>query len=137
MTYLLDTDTCIYLLNRRPGYQAILSRIDGLVYGEVLLSAITLAELRFGVAKSVRGAANLEKLKRFLARFEFADFDPDAAAAYGPIRAELEAKGTPIGPLDTLIASQAITTRAVLVTSNIREFSRVRGLRWENWLATA
>ena len=67
---------------------------------------------------------------------ELADFNPEAAVAYWPIRAELEAKGTPIGPLDTLIAAQAITTRAALVTSNVREFSRVRGLRLENWVAT-
>ena len=135
MTYLLDTDTCIYLLNRKPGYQSILSHIDGLVYGDVLISAITLAELRFGVAKSTRGALNMANLETFLARFELADFDSEAAAVYGPIRAELEAKGTPIGPLDTLIAAQAITRRALLVTSNVREFSRVRGLRLENWMA--
>jgi len=136
MTYLLDTDTCIHLLNRRSGYEAILGHIDGRVYGDVLISAITLAELRFGVAKSLRRAPNLERLERLLARFESLDFDPAAAAAYGAVRAELESRGTPIGPLDTLIAAQAVATRAVLVTSNVGEFSRVRGLRWENWFAT-
>lgn len=135
MTYLLDTDACIHLLNRKRESQAILSHIDGLVYGDVLISAITLAELRFGAAKSARGAANLERLSMFLARFELADFDAEAAASYGPLRAELEARGTPIGPLDTLIAAQALATRAVLVTSNTREFSRVRGLRLRNWVA--
>ncbi|MBI5016770.1 MAG: type II toxin-antitoxin system VapC family toxin [Deltaproteobacteria bacterium] len=137
MRYLLDTDTCIFLINRSPGYEAVLAHLEGLVYGEVLLSAITLAELRFGVAKSARGPANLERLERFLARFEVADFDAESAAAYGSLRADLEGKGTPIGPFDTLIAAQALSRDAVLVTNNVREFSRVAGLRWENWMASA
>jgi tRNA(fMet)-specific endonuclease VapC len=137
MRYLLDTDTCIFLINRTPGYEGVLSHLEGLVYGDVLVSAITLAELRFGVAKSARGLHNLQRLERFLARFEVADFDAEAAAAYGPLRADLEAKGTPIGPLDTLIAAQALSRGAVLATNNVREFSRVAGLRWENWIASA
>jgi len=131
--FLLDTDTCIHLVNRRQGYHTVLERLDGLSFGEVLVSAITLAELRFGVAKSLRGEENRERLGRFLARFEALDFTARAAATYGPLRAHLEARGTPIGPLDTLIAAQTLAADAVLVTHNVREFSRVPGLQWDTW----
>jgi len=131
--FLLDTDTCIHLINRRQGYEGVLDHLDGLSFGDVLLSSITLAELRFGVAKSRRGEENRERLDRFLARFEVLDFTARAAAAYGSLRAHLEARGTPIGPLDTLIAAQALAAEAVLVTHNVREFSRVPGLRWDTW----
>lgn len=132
---LLDTDVCIYLINRRPRHERLLDRIDGRAYGELLISAITLAELEFGVAKSARGAANRSRLELFLARFEIAPFDTRAAAAYGPLRAALEDKGTPIGPLDTQIAAHALALGAVLVTHNVREFGRVPGLTVENWLS--
>jgi tRNA(fMet)-specific endonuclease VapC len=135
VAYLLDSDTCIFLINRKRGYEAILRRLDGLRYGEVLLSAITLAELRYGIAKSTRKAHNVPRLDRFLARFDARAFDEEAAKAYGPIRAELEGKGTPIGPLDTLIAAHAVSLSAILVTNNENEFSRVPDLRLENWFA--
>ncbi len=131
--FLLDTDTCIHLINRRQGYDEVLDHLDGLSFGDVLLSAITLAELRLGVAKSRRGEENRGRLDRFLTRFEVLDFTARAAAACGPLRAHLEARGTPIGPLDTLIAAQALAAEAVLVTHNVREFSRVPGLRWDTW----
>lgn len=131
---LLDTNICVYLINRRPGYERLLDRIDRRDYGELLISAITLAELEFGVAKSARGAENRGRLDLFLARFEVASFDTDAAAAYGPLRASLEGQGIPIGPLDTQIAAHALALRAILVTNNVREFSRVAGLKVENWL---
>lgn len=133
MRYLLDTDTCIFLINRRHGWEEALRRLDGLEYGDVLLSSVTLAELRFGVAKSARGEVNRQRLERFLVRFEAADFTSEDASAYGPIRARLETRGTPIGPLDTLIAAQAVRLGAVLVTNNVREFGRVEGLAVETW----
>lgn len=132
--FLLDTDVCIYLLNHRPGHEHILRRIDGRSYGEVLLSAITLAELRYGIAASWRRETNLSKLELFLAQFEVTPLDETAAAAYGPIRAHLRAKGAPIGPLDTLIAGHAKALGATLVTNNTGEFSRVPGLKLANWL---
>lgn len=133
MVYLLDTDTCIFLINRRAGFQKILQQMDGLRYGDVLLSTITLAELRYGVAKSQRRGKNQDHLEIFLARFAHADFDEAAARVYGRVRAALESKGSPIGPLDTLIASHALCLRATLVTNNVREFSRVNGLQIQNW----
>lgn len=135
MAYLLDTDTCIYMINRRPGYERILERMDGLRYGDVLLSTVSLAELWYGVARSGQRGRNRDRLERFLARFEARAFDAGAAAAYGPIRAELAAAGTPIGPLDTLLAAHALSLGATMVTNNLREFSRVAGLTLENWIA--
>lgn len=136
MRYVLDTDICIYLLNRRLAYENILKRIDARSYGEIIISAITLAELRYGIAASQRREANLSKLELFLAQFEVIAFDEHAAAVYGSILAHLRAKGTPIGPLDTLIAAHARALTATLVTNNIAEFSRVPGLVLENWLET-
>jgi tRNA(fMet)-specific endonuclease VapC len=133
MRYLLDTDTCIYLINRRPDHERILRRIAGKAYGEVLISTITLAELRFGIARSQQTSRNRTRLELFLARFETAPFDEAAAAVYGPLRAELQARGTPIGPLDMLIAAHALSLKATLVSNNVREFSRVTGLMLENW----
>lgn len=133
MAYLLDTNTCIYLINRRQGCERILERMDGLRYGDVLISSITLAELRYGVAKSDRQERNRDHLERFLARFQAADFGESASRAYGLVRADLESKGTPIGPLDTLIAAHALALDAAIVTNNVREFSRVEGLEVHDW----
>ena len=132
--YLLDTDACIYLINRRTGYERLLAHLEQLDYGDVLISSITAAELEFGIAKSRRGAENRNRYGLFIARFEIAPFDERAAAAYGPMRAMLEAGGTPIGPLDTLIAAHALSLNATLMTNNLREFSRVDKLKIENWL---
>ena len=129
--HLLDTDTYIHLINRRPGYELVLAHVHGRAYGEILLSAITLAELRFGIASSQRRDANVAKLELFLAAFEVAPFDERAAGAYGPLRAHLRAAGTPIGPLDTLIAAHALALGAIVVTHNVREFSRAPGLQVE------
>lgn len=133
MRYLLDTDTCVYLINRRSGYERALEHLRRLQYGDILISAITLGELEVGIAKSARADHNRQRVKLFLARFEIAPFDGAAANAYGTLRMELECKGRPIGPLDMLIAAQALALRAILITNNTREFSRVSGLKLENW----
>jgi len=133
MRLLFDTDVCIYLINRRPGFEQMLERLDGVPRTQTFVSTITVAELQHGVAKSARRNHNLKRVIHFLGNFEVAPFDESAATAYGPLRAELERKGRPIGPLDTLIAAQAIALRAVLVTNNTREFGRVRGLDVESW----
>lgn len=133
MRYLLDTNICIYLINRKPQHEAVLRHMDGLMYGDILISSITVAELRYGVAKSARPEQNKENFESFIERFEVAAFDDAAAAAYGNIRATLECAGTPIGPLDTLIAAHALCLQCTLVTNNVREFERVAGLKIENW----
>jgi tRNA(fMet)-specific endonuclease VapC len=124
-TLLLDTSVCIDLLRgEAPALAAALPRHRG---GPICVSAITLAELRVGEAKRARGSASV--VDDLLAPFEVIPFDAATAETYGGIRATLERNGTPIGPLDTLIAAHAISLGATVVTSNLREFRRVPGLR--------
>jgi len=134
MRYLLDTNTLVYALNARPRHQAIMERLDREAPENLFVSAITLAELRYGAAKSRRREANLQKVQRVAQGLNVSAFDDAAAAAYGGLRAELEGAGTPIGPLDTLIAAHALSLGMTLVTANTREFARVRTLRVESWL---
>lgn len=132
LRYLLDTNICIYLINRRPAH--VFHRFEGLAMGEVGISSITGAELAYGVAKS-DSARNQQALEKFLAPLEVIAFDATAMHHYGQIRAQLEKQGAPIGPLDTLIAAHALALGCTLVTNNLREFERVPGLASENWMA--
>lgn len=130
MRYLLDTDICIYVINERPPHvlQAFLRHeSEGLG-----ISAITAAELHYGVART-GSSRNLKALYKFLAPLEIAPFDLAAAEVFGQVRAWLTAQGTPIGPSDTQIAAHAQALGVTLVTNNTREFVRVPGLRLENW----
>lgn len=99
------------------------------------MSTVTLTELLVGVAKSQSPISRHEELLRFRARLELLDFDEQAAAHASDIRASLERNGQKIGPLDTLLAGQARSLGLTVVTANVREFSRVEGLRVENWLS--
>jgi len=103
---------------------------------ETGISAITIAELRTGAAKSLDPDGQQALLDEFLVSFALLPFDALAAYAYGWVRADLEARGKPIGPLDMLIASHALSLGLTLVTNNEREFRRVPGLKVENWLAS-
>ena len=132
MKWMLDTDTCIALIKRQP--RDLIKRLQAKAVGDVGISSITLAELRCGVAKSARRDQNGAALDRFLLPLDIAAFDDLAADLYGTVRAELETAGTPIGPLDTLIAGHAVSLNVVLVTHNVAEFRRVPGLRLEDWL---
>ncbi len=132
--YLLDTNACIHLINQKPGYERILRRMDGLEHGQVVISSITTAELHFGVEASAQVERNRLKLERFLAAFDVAPFNEAASRRYGAVRAYLKARGTPIGPLDTLIAGHALMLNATVVTNNIGEFARVPGLSVEDWM---
>ncbi len=133
--HLLDTNICIFLLNQREGFRRIVSHLDGLERRLVCISAVTVAELEFGAAASQRQGDNLARLERFLLEFEVLPFDRSAARQYGPLRANLQARGTPIGPMDCLIAAHALSTAATLVTNNTREFRRVPGLEVVDWSA--
>ena len=130
MKYMLDTDICIYLLKHVP---EVLSAFSAKQREGIAISSITLAELEFGLRKSSGYARNQNKLYKLLATVDILPFDDAAACEYGKIRAGLERKGTPIGPLDTLIAAHAKALGITLVTNNIREFQRVEGLKTENW----
>ena len=131
--YLLDTNICIFVLNRGPGFERIIRRMDGLSRGDVLVSSASAAELQFGAWASARKQDNLLRLERFLAEFEVLPFEENAARAYGQLRAALKELGSPIGPFDTLIAGHSLSIGATLVTNNLREFQRVPGLRAEDW----
>jgi tRNA(fMet)-specific endonuclease VapC len=96
---------------------------------DLAVSSVTFAELEYGVHRSSNPAQNATALRRFCAGIVIHPFDSPAASVYGRIRAELAARGTPIGPMDTLIAAHAIALDAVLITNNAKEFQRVRGLR--------
>jgi tRNA(fMet)-specific endonuclease VapC len=129
--FLLDTNVCIDLLRGNGG--EILRHLRHHDLGEIGICTITLAELQHGVFKSSDPARNMKAVAEFCAAFAILPFDGLAAEAYGRIRAELERVGTPIGPLDTLIAACALAIGCVLVTNNRREFNRVKGLAVENW----
>lgn len=132
MRFLLDTNMIIYTIKRRPPQVA--ARFAERLAGELCLSSISMAELLFGAAKSQNTAKSLEAIMAIGEALEIVPFDDAAAKAYGPLRAELERRGTPIGALDTLIAAHALALGATLVTHNLREFERVPGLLLENWV---
>jgi tRNA(fMet)-specific endonuclease VapC len=130
--YLLDTNTCIYIINKRPHW--LVSRIDILEPPDVKISSITLGELEYGAAKSNYYEKNRKALIDFISPFEIIYFDVQDAEIYGIIRAELERKGEVIGPYDMQLAAQALNRNYTLVTNNTREFQRIKMLKLENWL---
>jgi tRNA(fMet)-specific endonuclease VapC len=136
MAWLLDTNTCIYLLTgNQPDYQrSILARLDALPRNErPLISSVVLSELQYGVRKSRWRKANQALLDEFMLDFDVSDYDASAAVFYGELRTHLEKRGKPIGPTDMMIAAHALSLDAILVTHNTREFAQVKGLRLEDW----
>ena len=131
MNYLLDTDICIYTINKKP--PAVLKRVQSKQPGQIAISTITLAELEYGIVRSRYPDRNRIALLEFLFPFVILDFDQAAATEYGRIRSSLETKGRPIGPMDLLLAAQAKSHHLTLVTNNQKEFVRIEGLRVENW----
>ncbi|MBT4842953.1 MAG: type II toxin-antitoxin system VapC family toxin [Calditrichaeota bacterium] len=132
MNYLIDTNICIYILNRKP--KSVLDRFESFNTEKIGISSITVAELEFGAKKSKRRKENLERLELFLFPFEILPFNGKSAKIYGDIRSKLELKGHVIGQLDMLIAAQALENNLVLVTNNQKEFSRISNLKLENWI---
>lgn len=130
MKFLLDTNICIYALKQHP---IVLENLLSQRRDDVAVSVITEGELRTGAAKSAAAARTLRLVESFLRPLTIVEFASADAAAYAGVRAKLERAGTPIGPLDTLIAAQAVGRKLVLVSNNEREFGRVAGLRVENW----
>ncbi len=131
MKYLLDTNACVDYLSGR--YPAVVARIQGSLPTDLGLSAVVVAGLRYGADRSARPRANHGRIDVLVAEIPVLDFDLDAAFAYGRLRSRLEASGTPIGPNDMLIAAQALARGLTVVTDNVGEFRRVRGLKVENW----
>ncbi len=136
MIYLLDTNAVIAILKGHPAEVRARFVRTAPKASAVGVSAIVLYELWYGVSRSVRQRENAERLRVFLSgAISVIPFDEEDAAMAGETRADLEAAGKPIGPYDLLIAAQALRLRATLVTANVSEFERVRGLVWQDWAA--
>ena len=128
MIWMLDTDILIHFVNRKPGFEKIARRMSGRSPGELRLSAITLAELKFGIENGEFRAENRRALVDVMQLFQADDLPSDAAQDFGEIKTALIRKGKPIGPYDMLIAARARHIGATVVTNNEREFRRVPGL---------
>ena len=130
--YLLDTNICIYLIKKKPF--AVLKHFQQLDLGLIGISSVTHSELMFGVEKSQFPEKNLQALEKFTISLNVFSYDKKASIFYGKVRRTLEAKGTPIGAMDTLIAAHALSRNCTLVTNNEKEFKRVPDLKIENWI---
>ncbi len=131
MKYLLDTNICIYIINSQS--EKLAKKLKTYDIEQFTVSSVSVAELRYGIAKSQATEKNNLALDQFLLPLKIVNFDNNAAMSYGKLCAKLETKGKPIGPLDTLIAAQALAHELTLITNNTREFSRIDGLKIENW----
>jgi tRNA(fMet)-specific endonuclease VapC len=131
LTYMLDTNICIYVMKHYP--LELLEKFNGLAE-QLCISSITLGELHYGAEKSARRAYNLTAIEQFVARLDVLPFGEKAAAHYGQVRAELERAGTPSGPHDMQIGGHARSEGLIMVTNSMREFSRMPGVRAENWI---
>lgn len=131
MKFVLDTNICIRLL--KGNSPQILKRIENIPNRDIVIPAIVRFELYYGSYKSEKKDETLKKLNDFLNFFDTIDIDNQVAEIAGIIRAELDKKGTPVGPYDLLIAASAIPERYTLVTHNTKEFSRIDGLVMEDW----
>ena len=132
MTYLFDTNICIYIIKNK--YKQIAKKMQEVGIEEICISSITVAELEYGIAKSSKKEENRLALLEFLIPFTILDFDQNDATKYGQLRYNLQKAGTPIGNMDLLIASQALARDMTLITNNEKEFSRIQGLKIENWI---
>lgn len=131
MTYMLDTNICIYIMKNKP--EKVLRRFKEELNNGIGISSITLAELEYGMKHSSNPSQNERALLRFLVPLSVLPFGAGAASEYGAIRTFLQNNGTPIGQLDMLIAAHAKSEGLVMVTNNVRVFERVPGLKIENW----
>lgn len=132
MIYLLDTNICIYIINEHP--IPVLNKFKKMRDEYIAISSVVLSELAFGVFKSQHLEKNLVSLEKFITPIKVLPYDKQAAYHYGEIYAYLKKNGTPIGQLDTMIAAHALSENAILVTNNLKEFSRVKNLKCENWI---
>ena len=130
--YLLDTNICIYIINKKP--KIAVAKIKKHKPHEIKLSAVSIGELEYGAAKSSNREKNRNALIQFASAFDILPFDDTDAEIYGLIRADLEKRGEIIGPYDMQIAAQAIARDLILVTNNTKEFERIPNMRIENWI---
>ena len=132
MEFLLDTNTCVYIIKRKP--PDVIERFKQTKISQIGISSITLSELLYGVSKSSKPGQNQMALTQFVAPLEILPYDDEAAQYYGNLKAHLEKQGTPIGSLDMLIAAHALSTESTLITNNEKEFIRIPNLKIDNWV---
>jgi tRNA(fMet)-specific endonuclease VapC len=132
MKFMLDTNTCIYIIKRKP--PDVIERFNQTEISQIGISSITLSELLYGVSKSSKPNQNQIALMQFVAPLEILPYGDEAAQYYGDLRAHLEKQGTPIGSLDMLIAAHALSIACTLVTNNEKEFIRIPNLKIDNWV---
>ena len=130
--YLLDTNICIYIINKHP--KQVMRKLYNLNSQDVKISSITVSELEYGASKSTHRDQNRTALYNFLSPFEVITYDSRDAEIYGIIRAELERHGKIIGPYDLQLAAQALARDLTFVTNNITEFARIKNIKTENWV---
>ena len=130
--YMLDTDICIFIT--RKSEPSLLERIESVPLEQQCISVVTLAELLYGVQVSSKKKANQEVVDLFAQHIEVLEWTPDAAKHYAEIRADLKKKGQQLGSNNLLIAAHARSIGAVIVTNNVKDFGRVKGLKLENWM---
>ena len=130
--YMLDTDICIYIIKKRPAN--LLEKFNAIPPSTLCISTVTYAEMQYGVERSSSKKMNQRILADFVAHLDVQPWDMEAARQYGKIRTSLKKRGKPIGNMDLLIAAHALSQQCILVSNNLREFNRVRGLQCENWV---
>jgi tRNA(fMet)-specific endonuclease VapC len=132
MKLMLDTNICIAIIKQKP--KDILKKFSAYQVGDICISSVTLAELRYGVAKSQYQEGNQVALDEFILPLEVASFDEAATQYYGILRATLEKQGIPIGSLDTMIGAHALSLNVTLLTNNTKEFDGMAGLKLLDWI---
>ena len=132
MTYLLDTNICIYAMNYR--YPKLKQKLLTVLPDDIAVSSITVGELEYGAAKSKWGDRTRQTMYAFLSNYTILPFDHADAICFGNLRAALASAGTPIGAYDVMIAAQGLAKGLTVVTHNTGEFSRVPGLNLEDWV---
>lgn len=130
--YLLDTNICIYAIKNKP--ISVLKRIKENSRFGIYISSLTIAELEYGIENSNRVEENRVSLIKFLSIFNILSFDDSDAIPYGKLKAKLKKEGNIIGPIDMLLAAQALSKDLILVTNNTKEFERIENLKLENWV---
>ncbi len=129
--YLLDTNICIFAIKKRP--ERVLKKLKEKISDGIYISSLTVAELEFGVENSQKIENNRIALLKFLSIFNILNFDDSDAIDYGKLKTDLRKQGRIIGPIDMLLAAQALNKELIFVTNNVKEFERVKGLKIEDW----
>ena len=130
--YLLDTNICIYAIKKKPMF--VLEKIKEKSKLGIFISALTVAELEYGIENSTKIEENRISLLKYLSILNILPFDDKDAIPYGKLKTKLRKEGQIIGPIDMLLAAQALSKDLIFVTNNTKEFRRIENLKLENWV---